>query len=479
MPGEAHGSAAKLWQRAARLAAMALLGALASCAHMEKGRGHDTVGKLVEARSGHRTGWEEGSPEARQIVERVAQLLKGGLNRERAVQIALLNNPHLQETYDELDVSQADLVQAGLLSNPSLGGSIGFQLGHSGGRPEYEVSIVQSFLDIFMLPLRKRVAEAEFDAETLRVAHAALLVAADTSKEFAEVQATEQTVELMRHIAAGADAAATFAAQQYEAGNITERALASERAMATQAQLDLSRDELMVTEHREQMNRLLGLWGRNTGWKTAQALQAIPPSEAPLEHLEVSALRQRLDVQAARKEVEMMESALSLARTSRYTGVVNVGAHLHQDVTGPRLLGPTLSLELPIFDQRQALIGRLEAQRRQAQRRLDALGLDVRSEVRLAKARLELNRHAAERYLTELLPLRRTVLEQSELEYNAMQLGLYELLSQKKAETEVFRSYLETVRDYWIARAELERALGGRLTSPPSPSPSPQRSRHD
>jgi hypothetical protein len=53
----------------------------------------------------------------------VQKLLQGGLTREHAVEIARLNNPHLQETYDELDVSQADLVQAGLLSNPSLGGS--------------------------------------------------------------------------------------------------------------------------------------------------------------------------------------------------------------------------------------------------------------------------------------------------------------------------------------------------------------------
>ena len=94
-----------------------------------------------------------------------------------------------------------------------------------------------------------------------------------------------------------------------------------------------------------------------------------------------------------------MDMALSLAKTSRYTGVVNIGAHMHQDVTGPRLIGPSLSLELPIFDQRQALIVRLEAQRRQAQRRLDALGLDVRSQVRLAKAQLELSRHAAEQYI--------------------------------------------------------------------------------
>ena len=446
------------------LGAVLLLG-LTSCAHMQKERGHDTVGKLVQERTGLRTGWEQGSPEAKQIQDRVHQLLKGGLSREKTVQIVLLNNPHLQETYDELDVSQADLVQAGLLSNPTLGGSIGFQLSDASARPEYEASIVQSFLDLFMLPLRKKVARAQFDADTLRVAHTALEVTADASKEFAEVQAAQQTVELMRSIAQAADAAATLATQQYDAGNVTERALASERAVSTQAELDLARDELLLTEHRERLTRLLGLWGSNLSWKTAQNLQAIPDREAPLEHLEVAAFKQRLDVQAARKQLEMFDNALGLAKTSRYTGLINVGAHVHQDVTGPRLLGPSLSLELPIFDQRQALIGRLEAQRRQAQRRLDAAGLDVRSEVRLAKARLELSRHAAERYLSALLPQRRTVLEQSELEYNAMQIGLYELLAAKKSEVEAFRGYLETVKDYWVARAELERALGDRLVS--------------
>jgi cobalt-zinc-cadmium efflux system outer membrane protein len=453
-----------------RAALVAWLVALPACAHMEKERGHDSVDELVRARTGHHTGWEHGSPEARQISDRVQLLLQGGLTREHAVEIALVNNPRLQETYDELDVSQADLVQAGLLSNPSLGGSIGFRSNGS-GRPEYEVSLVQSFLDIFMLPLRKRAAKAEFDAETLRVAHAALEVSAEVSEDFAQVQADEQTVELMRGIADGADAAALFADKQFDAGNVSERMVASERAAAVQAQLDFGKDQLTLSEHRERLNRALGLWGAELSWKLAEKLPGIPAREVSLEHLELTALQQRLDVQAARKQVEMMDNALSVARTSRYTGVVNVGAHLHQDVTGPRLLGPTLSLELPIFDQRQALIGRLEAQRRQAQRRLDGLGLDVRSEVRLARARLELSRHAAEQYLTALLPLRRTVLEQSELEYNAMQMGLYELLAVKKSEVETHRAYLETVRDYWIARAELERALGGRAPESPRSKP--------
>ena len=459
-----------------RAVAMVLAAVLPSCASMQKERGHDDVSRIVQRHSGYRTGWEQGTPEDRQIADRVTQLLTGGLTRERAVSIALVNNPHLQATYESLDISQADLVQAGLISNPTIAGSVGFPI-NGKGKSEYEVSIVQSFLDIFMLPLRKRVAEQQFIAATLRVADQALDTASEVSKAFAEAQADVETVELMRSITESAEAAADLAQRLFDAGNTTERVRASQRAVYEQAQLDLARDEMMLLEHREKLNRMLGLWGPRTTWKLASRLPGVPEQDLIPEHLEQSAMKQRLDVAAAKREFALMDTALSLARSSRYTGVVDVGAHVHKDPDGALLLGPTLSLELPIFDQRQGVIGRLEAQRRQAQRHLDELAINARSEVRLASAKLDVTRHAAERYEKTLLPIRATVLEETQLEYNGMQVGLYELLAAKEAQIESVRSYIETVRDYWMARAELERALGGKIPAPPvaaaAPRPAP------
>jgi cobalt-zinc-cadmium efflux system outer membrane protein len=445
--------------------------ALPSCASMQKERGHDDVSKIVRGRSGYSTGWERGTPEDRQIAERVATLLAGGLTRERAVSIALINSPRLQQTYDSLDVSQADLVQAGLLSNPTIGGSVGFRM-NGPGRSEFEVSVVQSFLDLFMLPLRKRVAEQQFVAATLRVAHEALETASEVSKAFAEVQADAENVQLMRSITDAAQAAADLAQRLFDAGNVTERTQASQRAVYEQAELDLARDEMTLLEHREQLNRMLGLWGPRTEWSLAQRLPVLPDQDPIPAHLERIAMKQRLDIGAAKRELVLMDTALSLARSSRYTGVVDVGAHVHQDPDGAVLLGPTLSLELPIFDQRQGMIGRLEAERRRARRRVEELAIDARSEVRLASAKLGMTRRASDRYKKALLPIRATVLEQAQLEYNGMQIGLFELLAAKQAQIEAARSYIETVRDYWMARAELERALGGRVpaTSPAASS---------
>jgi cobalt-zinc-cadmium efflux system outer membrane protein len=270
-------------------------------------------------------------------------------------------------------------------------------------------------------------------------------------------------IELRRSVLDGAEAAAELATRQHEAGNINDLTLTREQAVLEQTRLDLEQDELALVESRELVNRALGLWGPRTAWALAEKLPEVPSQEPSLEHLESRAVAERLDIQAARIQQELLWNALELARTSRYFGVVEVGAHVHQDADGPRLLGPTLSLELPLFDQRQALIARLEAQYAQATRRLDAVSVDARSEVREARARMLSARRVIERYKRSVLPLRERAVEQSQLQYNGMQIGLFELVATKQAQIDAYRAYLDAVRDYWIARADLELAVGGRV----------------
>lgn len=438
---------------------------VAACGSVAKERGHDDVDKIVQQRFRYRTRWEKGPPTNEQIARWVDGLLRAGLTRDRAVEIALVNNPSLQVTYEELGVSQADMVQAGLLSNPTLSGSFApISLGGSRGEHvEYEGSLTQNFLDIFVLPLRKRVAREQFIADTLRVAHETLQMATRVRTAIASYQAKTRIVELRRSIAQAAEAAAELAREQHEAGNIADLDLTQESATYQQAILDLERDELGLVEAREELNRMLGLWGPQTSWRLIEPLPELPARDPSLEHLESRAVARRLDVDAARKQAILLWNALELARGSRYFGFIEVGVHAHQDPDGPRLFGPTLSLELPIFDQRQAVIARLEAQHRQAEHYLKKVSVDARSEVRTAQARLAAARRTTERFKRTLLPLREQAVEQSQLQYNAMQIGLYQLLAAKQAQIEGYQAYLDAVRDYWAARAELEMAVGGRI----------------
>ena len=450
-----------------------------ACASVSPERGHDQVSALVEQRSGHKTRWEKGPPDDAQIAEWVRALTSQGLTRQRAVEIALVNNPDLQATYEELGIAQADMVQAGLLKNPSFGAELGFRV-NSGANDELRLSLVQDFLDLFVLPLRKQIAREQFEAETLRVAHRALAVAADTEKGFLSAQASAELVGFQRTVVEAAAAAAELSQRQFEAGNISELNHQTQQATYEQAKLDLAREEVDLLEARERVNRLLGLWGEATSWNLAEALPSLPDSDPKLDHLESMAIRQRLDVAVARRQVALLSKAVDLARTSRLFGRIDVGVDMHKDPNGPLLLGPNLVIDLPIFDQRQAVIARLVAQQREQERKLSGIAIDARSEVRLAAIRLRAGRQIVLHYRDVLLPLRKAIADQALLHYNGMFIGLYQLVAVKEGEVEARRGYLLALRDYWSARAELARAVGGGFPfeqpqaagpSPPVPAP--------
>ena len=75
-----------------------------------------------------------------------------------------------------------------------------------------------------------------------------------------------------------------------------------------------------------------------------------------------------------------------------------------------------------------------------------------------------LARQQVEYFKSTALPARTRVTEESQLEYNAMQLGPFQLLQAKQEEVKTGAESVEALRDYWVARSELEKAVGGSLT---------------
>ena len=52
---------------------------------------------------------------------------------------------------------------------------------------------------------------------------------------------------------------------------------------------------------------------------------------------------------------------------------------------------------------------------------------------------------------------------ETQLQYNAMQVGPVELLFAKQQQIEAGAAYVRSLRDYWSARAQLDLILSGRL----------------
>jgi len=440
-----------------------LLCLTAGCGSVQASRGHDQVAALVAERAGAPTHWDAGPPPAQQVDAWVRGLLAPGLTRQSAIEIALVNNPALNETYEHLGVSQADMVQAGLLRNPTLGIDLGF--GNT-PYPELRGSIVQDFLDLFVLSHRKDIARAQFTADTLRVAHQALETVAEVSKAVVEVQVATALVERRAQALEMVGADADLTKSRYDAGTATELEQAEDTATYEEARLAVDRDRLDLVERRERLNRWLGLTGPASAWTLRETLSEPPLDARDTRDLEALALQQRLDVTASAQQAALMRKAVDLARSTRFVGRLDIGVDAHQDPDGPRVIGPNLSIELPIFDQRQATIARLEAERRESERRHERLVVDARSEVRVAAARLDNARQMLAHYQRTLLPLRRSIVELTLQAYNGMFVGAPRLLAAKRAELEADRGYVDALGAYWIAHAELERAVGRRLEPP-------------
>src|SRR5499427_9468970 len=143
-----------------------LLVLLTGCATVDQRAGFSDVSAAVATRSGKTVVWQLGTELDIRVAREVQGLLQDTLTADGAIQVALLNNRDLQAVYAELGVAQADLVQAGLLKNPVFDAIVTLPL--SGGRPDFELTAVMGFLDIFYLPLRKRVAASRFEEAKTR-----------------------------------------------------------------------------------------------------------------------------------------------------------------------------------------------------------------------------------------------------------------------------------------------------------------------
>jgi cobalt-zinc-cadmium efflux system outer membrane protein len=423
----------------------------AGCAQVPKEAGFNEVKDLVEQRVDYRLHWNQETEADHEVEKAIEELLKNELTADAAVQIALLNNPNLQAVYEDLGITQADVVEAGLLENPVIFGQVRFP-NRSEESNNYEFGITQNFLNILMQPARKKLSAIRFEQVKLQVADEVIQLVAEVRRTYYSALGARQVRDLRSEITSAARSSFELALRLHSAGNISALELARENAHFEQSRLELANSETALLDEREQLTRLMGFWGPQTNWQLPEQLPDIPISEISLERLESMAIESRLDLAAEKKAVEALAQALGITIDWRWIGHIEVGISRERETDRTWVTGPALAIELPIFNQRQADIARLEAQLRRSQNRLTAQAIDIRSEVRSLKNRLIMQRNLIDHYRRTVLPLREQIVDLTLKKYNYMLTGAFDLLMAKQQEFEAYQKYLETVRDYCQVR---------------------------
>ena len=433
---------------------------LSGCATVQLNAGFSDISATVEERSAVKIFWNNGSDLDREAEEKIHSALKGRLTADQIVQVALLKNRELQALYSDLGVAQADLVQAGLLRNPIFDAAITFPI--SGGRPDLELTAVMNFLDVFYIPLRKRVATARFEETKVRVTGSVLDFAGQVRRVFYLHQANEQMLELKQTIVQALSASLEVARRLHEAENISDLDLARQRAPLEAGKLGLRSAEVAVVQSREQLNIFMGLWGEDTQWLIDNRLPDIPVEPVETDGIERLAIEKSLDLASARQRIVSAGEQLGYAKSTALLPEWGIGTRGERQ-EGSWAVGPVLEFPIPLFDQGQGRTGRAAAELRRAQQEYYALAVRIRSVARLTRDRMLAARDRALYSRNVVLPLHERIVNEVQLHYNAMQLGVFELIRAREQQIETAVTYVEALRDYWLARTDLDQILSGRL----------------
>lgn len=445
--------------------AMAAALLLSGCASLSGDGGFKSAATVSEQRTGAPASvagrLPQNDDDTRALAAVIDQKLAQPLSANDAVQIALLNNRSLQATYWSLGIAEADLVQAGRLQNPVLD----FKRSHGGGALEIERTLTFNLLGIITAPMAGRIEGRRYEQSKLLVANEAVRVALDTRRAWVAAVAAGQSADYAQQVQASAQASAELAQRMRDAGNWSAMDVAREQAYHAQTIADVNAARKGAVMAREKLTRLMGLGGTQAAYRLPDRLPDLPtaPSELPqLADIEQLAVNERLDIQAAKLDVAHTASTLGLTRTTRFINVLDLGLVANSEgATNTR--GYEIALEIPLFDWGSTRVARAEATYMQAANMLAQTAVNARSEARESYADYQASYDLARHYRDQVLPARKKLADETLLRYNGMLMSVFELLADAREQAGAVRGYIAAQQDFWIAQANLEAALGGRL----------------
>jgi cobalt-zinc-cadmium efflux system outer membrane protein len=367
-----------------------------------------------------------------------------------------MNNKPLQATMFEIGLSHADVIQAGLLSNPSLDGLLQFPTG--GGNSTLEAGVLQSLFAIFRRPVAQRIAEAKLKKKILDAALLATKVATDTSAAYinaliafrSQGVATENVMTARELVLVVKERLAAGVGTQLEV-NAAEAELIEQEMLLEQAKLDVVSTELALSE-------LLGSEGEIGSVTNTFTTESPPDIPYRLNALVELAEKSRLDVQGRQIQVKIAKEDLRLEKR-RVLREMSVGASIESSDEGTEI-GPALDIEIPLFDQNQAQVAKAKYRVSQAQTELDAVTLQSQNEVRLALSQYGVARQSVEFFEEKLVPLRTENLSLAREGFSEGKTGLLFVLESQRKLLQTRREYLARLQTYLNSITTIEKAVG-------------------
>ncbi len=458
------GERAQARLRAASVAG--LLPLLGGCATFSPDAGMTPVATRVSADIGHQPLKISTEVDVAVASNKVKALLAKPITADSAVRIAFLNNRQLQAEYNALGLSEASFVEASLPPNPTFS----FERIASGGELEVERRVVGSLLALLTLPSRRAIAEKQYETARFSAIDATFRFAAEARRAFYRAVAARQVVSFLEQSRASADAAANLTRGLGETGAATKLDQARAGAFYAEVSNQLAQARLRAETERERLIRALGLWGADTKFSIPGQLPNLPARLKSSGQIEVEAIRKRVDLIAARLQLDAMAKSLGLTDATRFVSILELTGiskyeRLREEGETEKVQskGFELEFQIPIWDLGEVEQRRARELYMQAVNRLVAKAVNVRSEARGAYVTYRATYDISRQYRNQILPLRKIINEQALLEYNGMLIDVFDLLTTTRESIASNIAAIEAKRDFHLAEVDFEAAIIGGL----------------
>lgn len=444
-----------------RITTLGILLLLGGCATFSNDGGFNNVQSLTKERTGHDVTWIRSESDGQAVTATVKELLQQPLTAETAITIALLNNKGLQANYAELGISEADLVQAGRIRNPTLT----FSRLTRGSEIEYERTFTLPILHLFIMPITTKIETRRFEQTQMRAASSALRIVDETRRAYYAAISASETITYMEQVNDAAQAGAELARRMAQAGNWSTLRQAQEQSFYAEATTQLARAQQSYVSQREKLTRLMGLWGGDRQFQLPARLPDLPKAPKEVVDAEAQALTNRLDILMTQRELAGLADSLGLTRKTRFVNLLDVGYLNNTSNEQPRQTGYQIELQIPLFDWGSARVVKAESIYMQAVNRAAEIAVNARSEVRENYTAYRTAYDIAKHYRDEIVPLKKRITDESVLRYNGMLISVFDLLAGARSQAMTVNASIEALRDYWMADSALQMALTGTSAS--------------
>jgi cobalt-zinc-cadmium efflux system outer membrane protein len=370
------------------------------------------------------------------------------------VQLALQQNPLLQQAGFDLAAAQGKAIQAGLYPNPVLSGVFDEM-----GDVQADSGIVtlpmftQEIVTAGKLKLDRAAAARQTDITQFGLARERIQLITEVRKQYFKVLALQRRLEVLEELVKLAFESVKTAEKLLEAKQIAELDLLQFRVEYNRlaAKLDAAQRERLAA------------WRQLAATVGSPLLPLSPLAgslEVPLPEPDFDATRalvleRRPEVQAAQVEIVRAELLVKRAEVQKIPNVTVGAGYVRQNQNKSDDWVVQFSLPIPIFDRNQGNVQAARAQLARAIQEVRRVELDLSEKLALAFGQYTAGLQQAERYREGVLKDAEKAYKLSLVAFKGGQFEYLRVISSQQAFAQAKVEYIEFLAQVWQGASEI------------------------